>query len=202
MNFNVKALATRLSNPSSGSLRIAGLLLGVVGLGFVGVNSLYNVPSGYRAIKFNRFVGVRDRTFDEGTHILIPWVERPIIYAMRMDEHIVASRTGSKGSSLLLVLVRSVSRDIDRAARNQPDLQMVDITLRTLFRPDPDNLPTIYRTLGNKGFAENILESIGNEVLKSVVVRSDAPRELTQTLTMDTTTTTGPVYGFTARHHA
>jgi hypothetical protein len=28
---------------------------------------------------------------------MIPWVERPILYNMRMHEHLVASRTGSKG---------------------------------------------------------------------------------------------------------
>jgi hypothetical protein len=57
---------------------------------------------------------------------------------------------------------------------------MIDITLRTLFRPDPANLPTIYRTLGNRHFAENILESIGNEVLKSVVAQFNAAQLITK----------------------
>merc|ERR1712216_516254 len=40
-------------------------------------NSLFNVEGGHRAIVYNRFVGVKDKVYAEGTHFMIPWVARP-----------------------------------------------------------------------------------------------------------------------------
>lgn len=49
------------------------------------------------------------------------------------------------------------------------DLQMVNITLRVLSRPDIKSLPWIHQRLGTD-YDERVLPSIVNEVLKSVVV--------------------------------
>lgn len=51
------------------------------------------------------------------------------------------------------------------------DMQMVDISLRVLSRPDVDKLPTIYKELG-EDYNDRVLPSITNEVLKAVVVSS------------------------------
>jgi len=40
--------------------------------------SLYDVPGGYRAVMFDRFSGVRDKATGEGTHFLVPWLQRAI----------------------------------------------------------------------------------------------------------------------------
>ena len=48
---------------------------------------------------------------------------------------------------------------------------MVNLTLRVLSKPDQETLPTIFKTLG-LDYDERVLPSIGNEVLKAVVVRS------------------------------
>lgn len=53
------------------------------------------------------------------------------------------------------------------------DLQNVNITLRILFRPVPEELPKIYTSLG-VDYDERVLPSITNEVLKAVVVRTVA----------------------------
>ena len=45
------------------------------------------------------------------------------------------------------------------------DLQMVNISLRVLARPDQTLLPTMYRQLG-QDFDERVLPSICNEVRK------------------------------------
>lgn len=50
------------------------------------------------------------------------------------------------------------------------DLQNVSITLRILHRPEPSKLPNIYLNIG-QDYAERVLPSIINEVLKAVVVR-------------------------------
>ena len=49
------------------------------------------------------------------------------------------------------------------------DLQIVNIGLRVLYRPDPLNLPTIYRFLG-ADFDERVLPSITNEVCLQLIV--------------------------------
>lgn len=56
---------------------------------------------------------------------------------------------------------------------------MVQITLRVLLRPDVQQLPMIYRTLGTD-YDERVVPSIGNEVLKSIVAQFDAAELITQ----------------------
>lgn len=91
----------------------------------------------------------------EGTHFFIPWVQRPIIFDIRSQPRNVPVITGSK------------------------DLQNVNITLRILYRPVPDQLPKIYTILG-QDYDERVLPSITTEVLKAVVAQFDAGELITQ----------------------
>lgn len=58
-------------------------------------------------------------------------------------------------------------------------MQNVNITLRLLFRPIPDELPKIFTTLG-VDYDERVLPSITNEVLKATVAQFDAGELITQ----------------------
>lgn len=126
---------------------------------FVGLSllnaSIYDVPGGYRAVMFDRFSGVKDKPSPEGTHFLIPWLQRAILMETRTKPKHITTTTGSK------------------------DLQMVSITLRVLLRPDVDALPKIYQSLG-LDYDERVIPSIGNEVLKSIVAQFDAAELITQ----------------------
>merc|ERR1711923_156702 len=104
--------------------RIGQLGAGIALAGGVVNTALFNVDGGHRAVIFDRFAGVKQNIVGEGTHFMIPWVQRPIIYDIRTRPKNVPTVAGSK------------------------DLQNVNITLRILFRPTPDALPNIYTTLG------------------------------------------------------
>mmetsp|Transcript_92229 Transcript_92229/g.260580 ORF Transcript_92229/g.260580 Transcript_92229/m.260580 type:complete len:299 (+) Transcript_92229:85-981(+) len=118
-------------------------------------NSVYTVEAGHVSLKYNRLSGVGDRTYREGVHFRMPWFERPIIFDVRARPHTMTSLTGSR------------------------DLQMVNISLRALCKPDASRLPDIYRTLG-MDFDEKVLPSIINEVLKSVVAQYNASQLILQ----------------------
>jgi prohibitin 1 len=74
--------------------------------------------------------------------------------------------------------VKSRPRSI-HSVTGTKDLQMVNISLRVLSRPDEEELPHIYQTLGTD-FDERILPSLGNEVLKSVVAQYNAEELLSK----------------------
>ncbi|KAF5191307.1 Prohibitin [Thalictrum thalictroides] len=145
------------SNPAAVKL-LTNIAKSAVALGIGGSllnNSLYTVDGGQRAVIFDRFRGVLDETVGEGTHFLIPWLQEPFIYDIRTRPHTFSSNSGTK------------------------DLQMVNLTLRVLSKPQVSKLPTIYKTLGME-YDEKVLPSIGNEVMKSVVAQFNADQLLTE----------------------
>lgn len=106
-----------MANPFGG----LGKFVIPIALGYVAQQSIYDVKGGTRAVIFDRLSGVKDTVVNEGTHFLIPWLQKSIIYDVRTKPRNISTTTGSK------------------------DLQMVSLTLRVLHRPEVTKLPKIYQ---------------------------------------------------------
>mmetsp|Transcript_147989 Transcript_147989/g.258621 ORF Transcript_147989/g.258621 Transcript_147989/m.258621 type:complete len:288 (-) Transcript_147989:204-1067(-) len=132
------------------ALKVAG------GVGVVAAlyNSFFGVEGGHKAIVFNCFTGLGSKTYGPGINFKMPFIEWPIIYDCRTRPSEISSASGSK------------------------DLQMVDLTLRVLYKPG-DDLPTLYRSLGTN-YAQRLLPSVGNEVMKSVLAQYNVGELLTR----------------------
>ena len=87
----------------------------------VAQSSIYDVKGGTRAVIFDRLSGVKEQVVNEGTHFLVPWLQRAIVFDVRTRPRNISTTTGSK------------------------DLQMVTLTLRVLHRPEVKQLPKIYQ---------------------------------------------------------
>lgn len=132
-------------------------LIGTVALvgGMVGQSCLYNVDAGHCAVIYDRFSGVLPKPQHEGTHFIIPGLQRPIHFDCRTRPRAINTVSGSR------------------------DMQKVELQLRILFRPLRNALPKLYMEYG-EDYDEKIFLSIGQEVLKSVIAQYDADQLITQ----------------------
>eukprot|EP01039_Chlorochromonas_danica_P012528 gene12528-14353_t len=140
----------------AGGGAFAGVLLALGAAGYGGYHSMVTIQPGHSGIVYNRMGGLDEKTvLTEGLNFVVPWFQRAIVYDMRTRPQPIDTQSGSK------------------------DLQMVQISLRVLFRPDGQNLPHVYRRLGTD-YDARVLPSIVNEVTKAVIAQYNASELLTK----------------------
>jgi prohibitin 1 len=132
-------------------LSVAGRGLMAIGGGaMVAQNCIFNVDGGEQAVMFNRFGGVSEKIFGEGTHFKVPWFQSESIYT-----------------------IRTRAKEVGPTPTGTNDLQNVEVRLRLLYRPDQERLFQIHKTLG-PSYQETVLPSVGNEVMKTIIAQYDA----------------------------
>lgn len=119
---NMKKIKIPQGSGPAGALAKFLVFTGAAGYGIY--HSIYNVPAGHRAVVYSRIDGVGKAVSEQGTHFVIPWLQRPIIFDVRTRPRTYASLTGTK------------------------DLQMINISIRVLSKPDRSRLQWIYTHLG------------------------------------------------------
>merc|ERR1712087_557652 len=155
-NILFKNLTTKIMNKLSNFLLGAGLALTVAG---PMTGMFFVVYPGEKAIILNRVAlpgmkgGVQDYVLGTGLHFRIPGIQDRITYEVRLKPFEYPTFTGTK------------------------DLQKVNLHLRILYKPQEDVIPKIHLTY-DKDYANKLLPSIGNEVLKSVIAHYDADQLL------------------------
>lgn len=155
MNAVKKLLQNAGGNAPKGLGTTVGVITGGAAVSYVAYNSLFTVEGGHRAVMFNRISGVSNNVLAEGTHFRIPWFDVPYDFNIRTRPKTMRSPTGTR------------------------DLQMVDLTLRVLYKPQSSALPAILSKLG-EDYDERVMPSITNETLKSVIAQFNASELITQ----------------------
>ena len=118
-------------------------------------HSIYKVEPGYLALKFDILQGVKNEVYKEGYHLLIPFIQRPIIYDCRMKNPVFNCVASTK------------------------DLQAVQLKIRLICRPDVDHLPDLYRLLG-MDYEDRVFFSIIFEICGQVMSQYNAAQLITQ----------------------
>lgn len=136
-----------------GGLIATGLVM--AGVATLGYNSLFTVQPGQSAVLWNRLKGTKREVYENGMHVRVPFLDYPAIYDIRSKPKMIKSPTGTR------------------------DLQMVEVGLRILYKPDAAKLAIIHQTLG-QNYDERIMPSIANETVKSVIAYFNASQLITQ----------------------
>ena len=100
-------------------------------------------------LKFNRLTGLSDKTYIEGFHLMIPFLEVPIKLRTKVKNY-----------------------DIHVSTPNR-DLQLVNLNARVVYRPDKTKLHKIYATLGNQ-YDKKVLNTVVAEIIRGIVAQFNA----------------------------
>jgi prohibitin 1 len=129
---------------------------GLLALSFGASFFTFVVDGGEKVIMFDAITGrgVCDKVLGEGIHFRIPKLYEPIKFSVRMNPHFIETKTAAK------------------------DLQIINISVRILERPDEEFLPKLYLDQ-KQNYAERVLPNITHETIKAVVARYNPDQLIT-----------------------
>lgn len=127
---------------------------GLIFLGFGMSFFTFTVDGGERALMFDTIFGkgISDKVLGEGIHFKFPKLYEPKIFSIRLNPIVIEAKTAAR------------------------DLQLIDITVRILEKPDEDNLKKLFLDQTEK-YAQRVLPNLTHETIKAVIARYN-PDEL------------------------
>jgi len=120
--------------------RIGYFLLGigvVALLGALVADPFVEVPAGHRGVLFSLAQGVLSRQLGEGTHVVVPFVEKAVLYDVRTRTFTMSDESAEgeiRGDAGLSTLTK--------------DGQEVKVDLSVRFHPDPENVFRLHQSVG------------------------------------------------------
>jgi regulator of protease activity HflC (stomatin/prohibitin superfamily) len=136
---------------------ILGYLI-LIGVMFAAITGcIVIVPAGYRAAVFNCFNGVEPQTLSEGTHVLVPFIERPKVYEVRTHTYTMSS-TDDEGSK----------RGDDSITALSADGQKVKIDASIRYRLKPEEVWILHDQIG-PDYVEKVIRPEAQTVIRNVV---------------------------------
>jgi len=82
------------------------IALGAGAVGGAIQSALFDVHVGHRVVMYHRFHGVEDAIHEEGTHLLIPWIQTPHYYDIRIMPRQIETQTGTKDLQTVKITLR------------------------------------------------------------------------------------------------
>lgn len=122
-----------------------GCSLGVLLVLFLIMNPFVTVGAGERAVLFSLRGGTLSRQLGEGTHIIVPFVQRPVFYDVRTQTYTMSATHWEgevKGEDALTALTS--------------DGQVVTIEISVRYHPDPDQIFRLHQRVG-QDYANKII---------------------------------------------
>ncbi len=129
--------------------RMGKLGFGLLASGVFMSNFVFVVEPGHRAIIQNNLKGLGTYVYGEGMHIKVPIRDNVKMFEVRTRPTLISAAAGTK------------------------DMQIVNVTMRVLFRPVEQELSTILLKLG-ADYDNRVVPSISMEVLKTTCAQYTA----------------------------
>ena len=103
------------------------------------------VDGGEQAVLFDRLKGVLPHTSSEGTHFLVPWLQKAVIFDIRTRPRSISSVTGTKGASPAGRAAATPPRSCRRDARERAACARALAAARDARRASEPTLPLCAR---------------------------------------------------------
>lgn len=136
--------------------KIALGVLAIVGV-LILFQSMVIVPAGYRAIVFNTFSGVEERSLDEGMNFLVPFVESPTFYDVRTATYTMSG-----------VMDDGQRQGDDAVTVLTSDGQVVKMDMSIRFHLVPEDVWKIHKTVG-PSYVDKIIRPESRTVVRNVI---------------------------------
>ena len=152
---------TAFKHDLKSGLKPTTIVLGLAGVAlmFSAAGTIVIVPAGFRGAVFNCMNGVEKRTLTEGTHLLVPILESPVLYEVRTQTYTM-SHTFDEGEK----------QGDDSVTALSADGQKVHIDVSVRYHLNADEIDKLHDQIG-PNYLSKIIRPEAQTVIRNIVSR-------------------------------